>query len=59
MPRAWNSNLHISGIINDEKVDIETQKVDIQRKKADIGECEVDIEAVQKSWIFEDGGRGK
>lgn len=31
-----NRDLHISGLLNAEKVDIEEQKVDIQRKKVDI-----------------------
>lgn len=31
-----NRNLHISGLLTDEKVDIETEKVDIQNKKVDI-----------------------
>ena len=31
-----NRNLHISGLLNEEKVDIENEKVDIQDKKVDI-----------------------
>lgn len=31
-----NRNLHISGLSNEEKVDIESRKVDIQDKKVDI-----------------------
>ena len=31
-----NRNLHISGLLNEEKVDIENGKVDIQDKKVDI-----------------------
>ena len=31
-----NRNLHISGLLNEEKVDIEKRKVDIQRTKGDI-----------------------
>jgi hypothetical protein len=32
-----NRNLHISGLLNEEKVDIGDSKVDIQDKKVDIG----------------------
>lgn len=32
-----NRNLHISGLLNEEKVDIENEKVDIQTPKEDIG----------------------
>ena len=32
-----NRNLHISGLLNEEKVDIENEKVDIQTPKVDIG----------------------
>lgn len=32
-----NRNLHISGLLNEEKVDIKNEKVDIQDKKVDIG----------------------
>ena len=32
-----NRNLHISGLLNEEKVDIENGKVDIQTPKVDIG----------------------
>ena len=31
-----NQNLHISGLLNEEKVDIENAKVDIQDRKVDI-----------------------
>ena len=31
-----NRNLHISGLLNEEKVDIECAKVDIEKKKVDI-----------------------
>ena len=31
-----NRNLHISGLLNEEKVDIENEKVDIQDRKLDI-----------------------
>lgn len=31
-----NRNLHISGLLNEEKVDIENEKVDIQTPKVDI-----------------------
>ena len=31
-----NRNLHISGLLNEEKVDIENKKVDIQEQKVDI-----------------------
>ena len=32
-----NRNIHISGLLNEEKVDIENEKVDIQTPKVDIG----------------------
>ena len=32
----YNRNLHISGLLNEEKVDIENEKVDIQTPKVDI-----------------------
>ena len=32
-----NRNLHINGLLNEEKVDIENEKVNIQDKKVDIG----------------------
>ena len=41
-----NRNLHISGLLNDTKVDIQDKKVDIQDKKVDIGDGKVDIESV-------------
>lgn len=31
-----NRDLHITGLLNDKKVDIESEKVDIQDKKVDI-----------------------
>ena len=31
-----NRNLHISGLLNEEKVDIENEKVDIRNRKVDI-----------------------
>ena len=31
-----NRNLHISGLLNNKKVDIESEKVDIENKKVDI-----------------------
>ena len=42
-----NRNLHISGLLNKEKVDIQDTKVDIEKEKVDIQECrKVDIESV-------------
>ena len=41
-----NRNLHISGLLNEEKVDIGDSKVDIENKKVDIQETKVDIESV-------------
>ncbi len=41
-----NRNLHISGLLNKEKVDIEPQKVDIGDIKVDIEPQKVDIESV-------------
>lgn len=38
--------MHISGLMNTEKVDIERGKVDIEREKADIGQQKVDIEGM-------------
>lgn len=38
-----NRNLHISGVLNIGKVDIEDRKVDIEDKKVDIGDEKVDI----------------
>ena len=34
-----NRNLHISGLLNNKKVDIESEKVDIENKKVDIESC--------------------
>ena len=39
-----NRNLHISGLLNEEKVDIEDAKVDIQDEKVDIQDKKVDIQ---------------
>ena len=39
-----NRNLHISGLLNNEKVDIEKEKVDIQDTKVDIEKEKVDIQ---------------
>ena len=41
-----NRNLHISGLLNEEKVDIGDVKVDIENKKVDIQDKKVDIESV-------------
>ena len=41
-----NQNLHISGILNEEKVDIGDKKVDIENEKVDIQDKKVDIESV-------------
>lgn len=41
-----NRNLHISGLLNEEKVDIEGTKVDIENEKVDIQDKKVDIESV-------------
>ena len=41
-----NQNLHISGILNEEKVDIGDKKVDIENEKVDIQDPKVDIENV-------------
>ena len=41
-----NRNLHISGLLNEEKVDIGDAKVDIENKKVDIQDKKVDIESV-------------
>ena len=49
-----NRNLHISGRLNEEKVDIEDRKVDIENRKVDIQDKKVYIERVlfQKSGDF-------
>ena len=39
-----NRDLHITGLLNDKKVDIESGKVDIQDKKVDIESGKVDIQ---------------
>ena len=39
-------NLHISGLLNEGKVDIQDQKVDIENEKVDIQDEKVDIESV-------------
>ena len=41
-----NRNLHISGLLNEEKVDIEDKKMDIENKKVDIQDVKVHIENV-------------
>ena len=41
-----NRNLHISGLLNEEKVDIENKKMDIENKKVDIQDVKVHIENV-------------
>ena len=41
-----NRNLHISGLLNEEKVDIGDKKVDIENEKVDIQDTKVDIECV-------------
>ena len=41
-----NRNLHISGLLNEEKEDIGDLKVDIKNEKVDIQERKVDIESV-------------
>ena len=41
-----NRNLHISGLLNEEKVDIGDAKVDIENEKVDIQDEKVDIESV-------------
>ena len=41
-----NRNLHISGLLNKEKVDIGGTKVDIENEKVDIQDGKVDIESV-------------
>ena len=41
-----NQNLHISGNLNEEKVDIGDKKVDIENEKVDIQDQKVDIENV-------------
>ncbi|WP_455503538.1 hypothetical protein [Blautia sp.] len=42
----YNRNLHISGLLNEEKVDIGDAKVDIKNEKVDIQDRKVDIEGV-------------
>ena len=41
-----NRNLHISGLMNEEKVDIGDTKVDIENEKVNIQDTKVDIESV-------------
>ena len=41
-----NRKLHISGLLNEEKVDIGDSKVDIENEKVDIQDKKVDIESV-------------
>ena len=40
-----NRNLYISGLLNEEKVDIGDSKVDIENEKVDIQDKKVDIES--------------
>ena len=42
----YNRNLHISGLLNEEKMDIEDIKGDIQSEKVDIQDTKMDIESV-------------
>ena len=42
-----NRNLHISGLLNNEKVDIQDTKVDIEKEKVDIEKEKVDIQDVK------------
>ncbi len=44
--KLHNRNLHISGLLNEGKVDIEDRKVDIESIKVDIQDEKVDIESV-------------
>ena len=46
-----NRNLHISGLLNEEKVDIKDTKADIENAKVDIQDRKVDMESV----FFEKG----
>ena len=41
-----NRSLHVSGLLNEEKVDIGDIKVDIENEKVDIQDEKVDIESV-------------
>ena len=41
-----NRNLHISGLLNEEKVDIGDEEVDIENEKVNIQDPKVDIESV-------------
>ena len=41
-----NRNLHIGGLMNDKKVDIEETKVDIESQKVDIESRKADIENI-------------
>mgnify|MGYP002521953751 FL=1 len=41
-----NRNIHINGLLNEEKVDIEDAKVDIENEKVDIQDRKVDIESI-------------
>ena len=54
-----NRNLHISGFLSEEKVDIGDTKVDIENEKVDIGDTKVDIESVlsEKSSDFSEKRR--
>ena len=42
-----NRNLHINGLLNEEKVDIENEKVDIENEKVDIENEKVDIQGTK------------
>ena len=42
----YNRKLHISGLLNEEKMDIEDIKGDIQSEKVDIQDTKMDIESV-------------
>ena len=41
-----NRNLHISGLLNEEKVDIGDEEVDIENEKVNIQDPKVDVESV-------------
>ena len=50
----YNRNLHISGLLIEEKVDIGDTKVDIKNEKVDIKNEKVDIQ--DKKWILKAAG---
>ena len=57
----YNRNLHISGLLIEEKVDIGDTKVDVESEKVDIRDKKVDIESVlvdiqDKKWILKAAG---